>query len=199
MLVRSLIGAAFLILPLASHAQDDVATVGGNTSKDLFKIIVQRDSVRNGTVYGTISVNNKVLGTTYENPAKMIAPNTYVGAMRYYSPTAKSGGHVQGPAGAIGRAGDFLLEVVDATADDDGRPKTNILFHGGVKPSDSEGCIMLGAVSRNTAGARYLKDSDPLRQLRLMFYGDDNPVQSPAKDIKIEVRAAPESGTSVMP
>src|SRR3954469_7669819 len=160
---------------VAARAQDDVMYVGGNKANG-FNIVIQRDSLVDGTMYGTISVKGTVLGTTYENPEKMIAADVYYGSMRYYSPTAKSGGHGQGPFGAIGREGDFLLEIMNARADDDGHPKTNVLLHGGVKPSDSEGCIMLGPVHRTKTGVRYLKDSDPLRQLRLLFYdGVDDP------------------------
>lgn len=190
--IAMIIGVLALGLwPFSVRAQDDVTYVGGEKANG-FNIVIQRDSLVNGTMYGTISVKNTVLGTTYENPDKMIAADVYNGSMRYYSPTAKSGGHVQGPLGVIGRTGDFLLEIVNARADDDGHPKTNVLLHGGVKPSNSEGCIMLGPVHRTKAGVRYLQDSDPLRQLRLMFYnGVDDPVQSPNKDIKFEIRGLP--------
>lgn len=190
MRIQIIFAIAAVLLPSSAWAQDDVIVVGGDNGKGIFHVVVQRDSIENGTVYGTLSVNSRELGTTYENPEMMISAASYSGYIRYYSPTAKSGGHTQGPFGVLGRKGDFLLEVADATADEDNAPKTNILFHGGIRPSDSQGCIMLGPVKRKNR-VRYLADSDPLRQLRLAFYGTDLPVESPQKTIVIDIRAIP--------
>ncbi|HXT13096.1 MAG TPA: DUF5675 family protein [Candidatus Angelobacter sp.] len=39
--------------------------------------------------------------------------------------------------------GDFLVEITGVPG------RTNILFHGGNQPKNSEGCILLGAVGKD--------------------------------------------------
>lgn len=183
-----LLCALAAILPAVSRAQDDVVWVGGATGK-AFYVAVQRDSVRRNTVYGTLRVDGKILGRSYERADSVIASGSYTGIVRQYSPK----GHSQGPFGTIGVEGDFLLEIMDAKSARSGMPKTNVLFHGGNVPSQSMGCIMLGPVSRDSGGGRYLRDADPLRQLRLAFYGSDVPLSTPEKNIVIDVFDVPRS------
>lgn len=146
---------------------------------DDFAILIERASRRRDLVSGKIYVNGKLIGDTYENATLMIPTGTYVGLLRYWS----GRNFVAGPFGTIGKEGDFLLEV--------GRVenRTHILLHGGNKPSQSAGCILLGAVSRDpTTGIPALKDDHPLRLLRQQFYGTDRPTSTPNKQITIEIR-----------
>jgi len=140
-----------------------------------FSIVVQRTGVDHKLTTGTIAVNGKVIGKTYENEALEIPPGSYVGVVRY----ASGKNFVQGPFGTLGHAGDFLLEVTGVNG------RTNILLHGGNKPKHSTGCILLGPVSRSPSP--HVGDEHPLRKLRLAFYGTDTPVQCPDKQVSITV------------
>jgi hypothetical protein len=101
-----------------------------------FSIVVERGSPENGLITGKLSVNGHRIGTTYENQALKIPAGTYAGVLRYVS----GRNFVSGPLGTIGTQGDFLLEVSGVSG------RTDILFHGGNKPAQSQGCIMLGPV-----------------------------------------------------
>ena len=141
-------------------------------------ILVQRERQTGNLVTGTLSVNGRQVGTTYENAGLMIPASSYSGYMRYVS----QGNFVQGPLGTIAKSGDFLLEIGNVPG------RTNILFHGGNKPRHSRGCILLGGVSKDPKTHQPLLDHDhPLRKLRRMFYGTDSPVSSPARQVTIRV------------
>lgn len=151
-----------------------VASLAGQAGP--FRIVIQRERVVDQLVVGTISVNGEVIGGAYENDSLKITAGEYRGSLRYVS------GHnfVGGPFGTIAHRGDFLIEVSGV----DG--KTDVLLHGGIKPKQSKGCIMLGAVPRS-GNVPYLPDDHPLRQLRLLFYGSDVPTSTPDKAISIAI------------
>lgn len=154
-------------------------TVQAQTS---FRIKVFREKASSNLVTGTLVVNNMILGRTYENEKLMIREGTYNGKLRYVS----TSGHAVGPLGSIGHSGDFLLEVGDVTWSD-GRKRKDLLFHGGNKPQHSKGCVMLGSVSRDKDGKRYLPEGHTLSKLRKEFYGTEPPTSSPNKAIRIEI------------
>lgn len=134
-------------------------------------------------LYGDIGVNNKNLGRFYENPARKIPAGTYKGLLRYQS----EHNFVQSACGAIARDGDFLLEV--SNVKQDGRTRSNILFHPGGLPSNSDGCVLFGARKFDAQGKPLPLDADyPLVKLRREFYGTDNPVSCPNKQIAIIVK-----------
>ena len=156
--------------------------ISANASED-FHIVITRQTVKDGLVIGTISVNDQVIGNAYENEDLKIQAGSYRGVLRYWS------GHnfVQGPFGTIGKEGDFLLEVTNVHQAD-GRERKDILFHGGNKPQHSKGCILLGPVGKDpSSGIPSLDDSHPLRKLRKLFYGTDMPNSTPNKNIIIDV------------
>lgn len=141
-------------------------------------IVVQRERTRDKLVIGTLTVNGQVVGKTYENSLLMIPAGVYTGHMRYVS------GHnfVQGPFGTVAQAGDFLLEVANVPG------RSDILFHGGNKPQQSKGCILLGGVGKDPkTQLPSLEYDHPLRKLRRLFYGSEMPVASPAKNVSIRV------------
>lgn len=153
---------------------------------DTFLIQIVRQEVTNNLVTGTISVNSIIMGRTYENEALKINEGVYTGYVRYIS----QAGHVQGPLGNMGDSGDFLLEVGQVKWSD-GKNRENLLFHGGDKPNQSKGCVMLGPVPRDSAGNRFLPEEHALRKLRTAFYGTDNPILSPLKKIQIQISETP--------
>jgi len=133
---------------------------------------------KNKLVIGTISVNGKIIGKTYENGDLLIPLGDYGGIIRY---TSKKG-FVQNPLGRFGNEGDFLLEVAMVPT------RTDILFHGGNKPKHSKGCILLGPVGKDAlTGKGVVGPNHPLRILRHEFYGADDPYCSPNKSILIRV------------
>ena len=82
--------------------------------------------------------------------------------------------------------GDFLIEVGNVPG------RSDILLHTGNKPKHSAGCILLGPIKKDeTTGQYFVGEQDPLRKLRLLFYGTDHPVQTPSKEITITVRETP--------
>lgn len=147
-----------------------------------FDIKILRQSSSNNLVTGKLYINEQYIGETYENDGLKISEGKYPGFLRYISQS----GHVTGPLGNIGKVGDFLLEVGNVKWTD-GKTRSNILFHGGNKPQHSKGCIMLGAVPRDTNGNRYLPDNHTLSKVRKKFYETDNPNSSPNKKITIEI------------
>ena len=149
-------------------------------AQQTFSIVIQRDSVKAGLVYGDIYVNDehKHIGRTYENDTFKINPGIYKGLMRYNS----GKDFVQSPVGALSTKGDFLLEVSGV------KGRTDILFHPGNKPHHSQGCILLGPANTGPDGAIYISENHPLRKLRLMFYGTDDPISSPNVKIQIEIK-----------
>jgi Family of unknown function (DUF5675) len=155
--------------------------VGEGAVSEHFHIVIKRESAKGNLVPGLIYVNGKALGRTYENDELKIPARDYVGLLRYHS------GHhfVQGPHGAMGTKGDFLVEVSGVDK------RTNILFHTGNQPKHSKGCILLGPINSSkskSGGVEYsVTEESPLRRLRLLFYGTDEPVSSPDKAVKISV------------
>jgi hypothetical protein len=148
---------------------------------ELFHIIVKRESVKDNLLRGTMYVNDTLLGRTYENDDLKIAANDYTGLLRY-----RSQHHfVQSAHGAMGKTGDFLVEVAGV------KGRTNILFHTGNKPKDSKGCILLGPIKSSISPTGILtysvREESPLRRLRLLFYGTDEPVSSPDKNVSVSV------------
>jgi hypothetical protein len=144
-------------------------------------ILVQREKKEGNLVTGSLVVNGQVIGKTYENASLMIPAGSYPGYLRYKA----DHNFVQGPFGTIARTGDFLLEVGNVPR------RSAILFHGGNKPKHSRGCILLGAVGRDPkTHVRFLESDHPLRKLRLMFYGTDNPTACPAKNVTVRVSEA---------
>ena len=148
-----------------------------------FSIVVERGSPENGLITGKLSVNGHRIGTTYENQALEIPAGTYAGVLRYVS----GRNFVSGPLGTIGTQGDFLLEVSGVSG------RTDILFHGGNKPAQSQGCIMLGPVVPPPGSSiPSLADEHPLRKLRLLFYGKDIPDSTPNKAITVQIAESEE-------
>ena len=157
--------------------------VGVAFSAEKFEIVVTRTAVKGGLVSGTISVNGEEIGKTFENAELKIAAGEYKGVLRYSSPS----NHAQGPFGSLAKEGDFLLEIAKAE-DESGKVKTDVLFHGGNKPHQSRGCILLGSVNRDKqTGGGYIPEGHPLRKLRELFYGTENPTSTPNKEILITI------------
>lgn len=166
---KLLLGVSVFWTALSSAAAADDAKV--------FHVVVQRLKTVDGLVIGELSVNGKKLGPCYENDDKKIPAGTYKGVVR----TTSMRHHAQGPGGKMDNSGDFLLEVA-------GVPKrSDILFHAGNKKEHSLGCILCGPITKDPeSGARLAPE--PLKQLRLQFFGTDTPTGKPDKAIKIEVR-----------
>jgi Family of unknown function (DUF5675) len=146
-----------------------------------FQIIVVRNTAKGNLVPGTIWINGDELGKTYENNSLKIPAGDYTGLLRY-----RSHHHfVQGPLGVMSEIGDFLVEISGV------HKRSNILFHTGNKPKHSEGCILLGPIqsghTKSGEVAYSVAEDSPLRRMRLMFYGKDDPVMSPDKIIKISI------------
>lgn len=140
--------------------------------------------VRKRRVYGDVGVNNQNFGRFYENPDVMIPEGTYKGALRYHS----DHNFVVSSCGIAARSGDFLIEVT-GVKDANGGDRSNILFHPGILPSHSRGCVLFGARERDARGnLRPLGANYPLVKIRREFYGTDNPVQCPNKVITIVVK-----------
>jgi hypothetical protein len=124
-------------------------------------------------------VNGEPVGATLENVATQIPAGEYGGRLRQNSPS----GLAQGPFGSQGDTGDFLIEITGVGG------RTDLLFHGGNKPKQSRGCVLLGGVIHTSKGG-VVPDEIPLRRLRLMFYGTDVPDATPAVSIKVSIRDA---------
>jgi Family of unknown function (DUF5675) len=154
-------------------------------AQEEFEIHIVRMKPKGELLPGMISVGKEVIGRCYENASLRIPAGIYKGVLRYWSPK----GFAQGPFGELGKTGDFLLEVADVKAPN-GTPRTDILFHGGDKPHQSQGCILLGPVVKTAKGG-VVDDKHPLRILRLKFYGTDSPIASPDKAIRIIVTDPP--------
>lgn len=170
------------VLPTAALSSTALSADSAGNLQEEFKIEVFRRNTTGNLVTGTIGVNGQSIGPTYENDELKINSGTYPGYLRYVS----SKGHVQGSDGYIGDTGDFLLEIGNVTWSD-GTKRTSLLFHGGNKADQSQGCIMLGPVSRDAAGNRVLPPDHALRKLRTLFYGTNDPVSSPNKRISITI------------
>jgi hypothetical protein len=85
----------------------------------------------------------------------------------------------------MAETGDFLL-AIDELYQGKLR-RTDLLFHGGDEAIHSEGCILLGPVSRGRDGKRVISPDHPLAKLRSAFYGGPNPNSSPDRQITIMI------------
>jgi Mg-chelatase subunit ChlD len=139
-------------------------------------IKIERLSIRNGLIIGKIYANNEYLGPTYENEVLRIEKGTYKGVIRYYSQK----NFVSSSYGQLAKEGDFLLEVANVTN------RENLLFHTGNKPYHARGCVLLGAPTTSNEKV-FLPPENPIRQLRKIFYGSEDPLSSPNKDIVITI------------
>ncbi|WP_224483470.1 DUF5675 family protein [Robertkochia aurantiaca] len=140
-----------------------------------FEIKIERLTIEQGLIIGKIYVNGNYIGRCYENEVLKIEAGVYPGVMRYFS----SNQFVSGPFGTLGNEGDFLVEVSKV------ENRHNLLFHTGNQPYHSRGCILLGSPIKDSSGIKYLPIDHPLRKLRNLFYGMDNPNSSPLKEVRI--------------
>ena len=131
-------------------------------------------------VLGVLSVNGIPLGDVLENDALRIAAGTYKGVMRYVS----SKNFVQGPLGAMGETGDFLLEVSGV------KGRGDLLLHTGTKPWHSRGCILAGAAKKSVVDGKTkvtLVADTTLQKVRQKFYGADVPNACPNLTIRVSI------------
>lgn len=142
-----------------------------------FNISIDRKRIEGNLVYCSISLNGELIGMAYENNALKIQAGDYKGVMRYNS----GKNFVQSSLGKMSTKGDFLIEVSGVYG------RTDILLHGGNAPQYSTGCIMLGPVKKMQDGTGLIEGDLPLRKLRIAFYGSDEPVSCPNKNIKITI------------
>lgn len=154
-----------------------------------FSVRIDRKCVKpDGSVRSEIYVNGDSIGEANENIRTLIAPGIYPGLMRYSSGARKA----QGPFGAMGSKGDFLLEISNVTCAD-GTPRSDLLVHGGTRAEHSQGCILLGPISKaqNADGtsSSYIQNTDTnlLSKLRTSFYSTNLPNSSPNLDIHFEI------------
>ncbi|MCW3104218.1 MAG: hypothetical protein JWO09_2658 [Bacteroidetes bacterium] len=155
----------------------------GSAQADNFDILIKRNSIVGNLVYCTIFLNGQEIGTAFENNNLKIPTGTYKGLMRYNS------GHdfVQSDLGKMSIKGDFLLEVSNVPGNQIPILRTDILMHSGNQPKHSKGCILLGPAQKGPDGGAFIDQNHPLRKLRLAFYGTDDPVSCPNKNITITV------------
>jgi hypothetical protein len=171
-LMHLLLGLSFL---LSARSEDRrTPTV---TTED-FSILIVRGAVKNGLLYDQLFLDNQLIGNCYENDALKIPIGTYKGLIRYRS----EHNFVGSGLGQLATEGDFLLEVSGVPG------RTDILFHGGVKPRNSKGCILLGPVNKEPDGSAMVGKDHPLYILRVKFYGSEFPVSCPDKNIVIEIK-----------
>jgi hypothetical protein len=143
-----------------------------------FKILIQRLHREDRLVTGSLYVNGELIGATYENDDLKVEAGPYIGVMRYRS----DHNFVQGQFGLMSTTGDFLIELVGA------KDRTNILLHGGNKPHQSRGCILLGPVIRDKAtNTGFVGEEHTLRKLRTKFYRTELPNQCPFMQIFIQI------------
>ena len=142
-----------------------------------FHITIKRNRVIGNLVYGTIYLNGQEIGSAFENNDLKIPVGNYKGLMRYNS----GKDFVQSELGKLSTKGDFLLEASGVLG------RTDILLHQGNAPKHSKGCILLGPATRGPDGGVTIGPDNPLRKLRLAFYGTDEPNSCPNKTITITV------------
>lgn len=158
-------------------------TLVSASAADDFRILIERTSRNEKQLSGTILINGSVIGTSYENDNVRIPPGTYKGLMHFSS----SKNFLKGPGGVMSQQGDFLLEISGVRVSG-GAAQTAILLHGGDKPQQSQGCILLGPVDRGLVGQSKLTADHPLYKLRIAFYGSGTPDDTPNKTVTIEIR-----------
>ncbi|PXY40377.1 hypothetical protein DMB65_12225 [Flavobacterium cheongpyeongense] len=137
-------------------------------------IKIERLTIRDGLIVGKIYANGEYLGPAYENEVLRIEKGTYKGIIRYYS----GRNFVSSNLGKLATEGDFLLEVGNVDN------RRDLLFHTGNKPYHARGCVLLGIPSTSNNKV-YLPPENPIRQLRKIFYGTEDPLSSPNKEITI--------------
>ncbi len=147
-----------------------------------FAIQIFREELVGKLIVGTLYVDGAKIGATYENNDWCVKAGTYRGYLR----TKADKKIVAGPDGALGKEGDFLIEIANAVGRDN-HPKSGVLIHWGDKTEESKGCILVGAVTKNAHGEPHLPDDHPLRILRLLYYGTDHPDANPNKKITIQI------------
>jgi hypothetical protein len=177
----------FVLLTVTAKPQGNCPITLPNEFKIELKRIGTEEVVDHGVkvkrVYGDIGVNGQNFGRFYENPEVMITKGSYKGALRYHS----DHNFVTSSCGIASRTGDFLIEVIGVKGSD-GSSRSDILFHPGVLPSHSKGCVLFGARTRDGQGNLLPLPPDyPLVKIRREFYGTDNPIQCPNKVITITV------------
>jgi len=165
--MKAFIITSFLILLIS------ISLVG----QDNFEISIKRNKVVGNLVYCTISLNGNVIGSAFENNNLKISSGTYKGLIRYNS----GKNFVQSELGKLSKKGDFLLEVSGVPG------RTSILLHQGNAPEHSTGCILLGPAHKGPADSVFIGPDHPLRILRLEFYGSEEPLSCPDKNIVITV------------
>ena len=158
------------------------------SAADEFSIEIFRRTVQDGLVTGELYLNGKLVGKCYENDEKKISEGEYPGFLRYHSgknfvATGVGDGFLA--LAKLGKKGDFLLEVGKTD------PRTNILFHGGSKPEQSKGCILLGPVDKSPTGEVTVDENHPLYKLMVAFYGTPSPNSTPNKKITIKITDIP--------
>jgi hypothetical protein len=148
-----------------------------------FDIVIKRNSVVGNLIYGTVFLNGQEIGATFENNDLKIPTGSYKGLLRYNS------GHnfVQSELGKMSIKGDFLLEASNVPGNKIPTIRTDILLHSGNLPKHSKGCILFGPAFKGPDGASTIDVNHPLRKLRLAFYGTDEPISTPNKNITITI------------
>ncbi len=116
---------------------------------------------------GYLSVNNKVLCYSLELPWKdnlsnisCVPKGTYKGILRY---DKKDGWRIQ-------------LENVPH--------RTAVQIHMGNYTKDTQGCVLVGS-SANVGDCSVQGSSNAYKQLKLSFYGSENPVSTPNYKINV--------------
>lgn len=190
MLIRTALSLSFVLFSFQFAMSQSVSC--SDSSPQEFRIDLQRlgqDTVEDHglkvlRIYGDVAVNHANVGRFYENPSRKIPAGIYKGVLRYRSDHA----FVQSSCGQMARDGDFLLEVSDVKTES-GAARTNILFHPGRLPSNSDGCILFGARQFDIHGNPLpLNPESPLARIRHEFYGTDNPISCPNKRIIISIQ-----------
>lgn len=160
----------------------------GLNASERFDIVITRTQLSDKLLQGPITLNGMNLGLAYENQDYRIKPGKYKGLIWYSSDR----NFVQGPGGLMTKGrrsssdfeinkGDFLINIDNVCG------MEGILLHGGNKPQHSEGCVLLGPVSKGKGDLGILDKNHPLYKLRQAFYKTDNPVSSPDVHITIEI------------
>lgn len=153
------------------------ATASADSALPDFSIVVERGQPVGDGIPGTLFVNDNVIGTTLEHLSTAMPAGTYDGTVRY----TDGKGLVQSEFGGQSTQGDFLVEIEIPH-------HPNVLFHGGVRPNQSTGCVLLGGVIRLGNGYGVVPDGTSLRRLRQLFYASDSPNATPAVVVRVTIR-----------
>ncbi len=141
------------------------------------RIDIVRTVIRDNSVVGDLYVNSRRIGSIYENNRMKISAGSYQGLLHYVSGRYSNVG-----AGALGRVGDFVLEVGGRSG-----PLT-VLLHGGNQPYQSRGCLMVCPYNWDSRTPNNSGIGDhPLNVLRQLFYGARVPDPPPSRNIVLNV------------